>query len=68
MIRIAVTAVPYWRFPVAWSTVPLAVTMLCLVPVWRTIGLGQVNILLMAMVVSDVLVVARLAGLNGADS
>ena len=57
VIRIAVTAVPYWRFPVAWSTVPLAVTMLCLVPVWRTIGLGQVNILLMAMVVSDVLVV-----------
>ena len=36
---------------------PLAVTMLCLVPLWRTIGLGQVNILLMAMVVSDVLVV-----------
>ena len=57
VIRIAVTAVPYWRFPVAWSTVPLAVTMLCLVPVWRTIGLGQVNLLLMAMVVSDVLVV-----------
>ena len=57
VIRIAVAAVPYWRFPVAWSTVPLAVTMLCLVPVWRTIGLGQVNLLLMAMVVSDVLVV-----------
>ena len=57
VIRIAVAAVPYWRFPVAWSKVPLAVTMLCLVPVWRTIGLGQVNLLLMAMVVSDVLVV-----------
>jgi alpha-1,2-mannosyltransferase len=43
VIRIAVAAVPYWRFPAAWSTLLLTMAMLCLVPVWRTIGLGQVN-------------------------
>jgi alpha-1,2-mannosyltransferase len=55
VIRIAVAAVPYWRFPPAWSTLLLTLAMLCLVPVWRTIGLGQVNMLLMAMVAWDVL-------------
>ena len=57
VIRIAVAAVPYWRFPAAWSTLLLTLAMLGLVPVWRTIGLGQVNTLLMAMVAGDVLVV-----------
>jgi alpha-1,2-mannosyltransferase len=57
VIRVAVAAVPHWRFPVAWSTLLLTVAMLCLVPVWRTIGLGQVNVLLMAMVAVDVLAV-----------
>jgi alpha-1,2-mannosyltransferase len=57
VIRIAVEAVPHWRFPAAWSTLLLTLAMLGLVPVWRTIGLGQVNTLLMAMVVCDVLVV-----------
>jgi len=49
--------VPYWPFPAGWSTLLLTVAMLGLVPVWRTIGLGQVNILLMAMVAVDVLAV-----------
>jgi len=57
VIGVTVTAVPYWRFPAAWSTLLLTVAMLCLVPVWRTIGLGQVNMLLMAMVALDVLAV-----------
>jgi alpha-1,2-mannosyltransferase len=55
--RVAIAAVPYWRFPAAWSTSLLIVAMLCLVPVWRTIALGQVNVLLMAMVAVDVLAV-----------
>ncbi|HWO64211.1 MAG TPA: glycosyltransferase 87 family protein [Umezawaea sp.] len=29
--------------------------LLCLEPVWRTVGLGQVNVLLMALVLADVL-------------
>ena len=57
VIRVAIAAVPYWRFPVAWSILLLTAAMLCLVPVWRTIGLGQVNVLLMAMVAVDVLAV-----------
>jgi alpha-1,2-mannosyltransferase len=57
VIRVAIAAVPYWRFPAAWSILLLTAAMLCLVPVWRTIGLGQVNVLLMAMVVVDVLAV-----------
>jgi len=65
-IRITIAAVPYWRFPVGWSTALLTVAMLCLVPVWRTIGLGQVNVLLMAMVAVDVLAVtARRSRLGG---
>jgi alpha-1,2-mannosyltransferase len=56
-IRVAIAAVPYWRFPAAWSTPLLTAAMLCLVPVWRTIALGQVNVLLMAMVTVDVLAV-----------
>lgn len=54
VIRVAIAAVPYWRFPAAWSTPPLTVAMLCLVPVCRTAGLGQLNLVLMAMVVVDV--------------
>jgi alpha-1,2-mannosyltransferase len=57
VIRVAIAAVPYWRFPAGWSTLLLAAAMLGLVPVWRTIGLGQVNVLLMAMVAVDVLAV-----------
>jgi alpha-1,2-mannosyltransferase len=56
-IRVAVAAVAYWRFPAAWSTPLLTAAVLCLVPVWRTIAPGQVNVLLMAMVGVDVLAV-----------
>ena len=57
VIRVVISRVPYWRFPAGWSTLLLTVAMLFLLPVWRTIGLGQVNLLLMAMVTVDVLVV-----------
>jgi alpha-1,2-mannosyltransferase len=57
VIRVAIAAVPYWRFPAGLSTLLLTAAMLCLVPVWRTIGLGQVNVLLMAMVTVDVLAI-----------
>jgi glycosyl transferase family 87 len=57
VIRVAIAAVPYWRFPAACSTPLLTAAMLCLVPVWRTIGLGQVNVVLVAMVAVDVLAV-----------
>lgn len=45
----------------AWWVLPL---LLCLEPVWRTVGLGQVNALLMALVLVDVLVLrgSRFAG------
>jgi alpha-1,2-mannosyltransferase len=58
VIRVAVARVPYWRFPAGWSTLLLTGAALCLIPVVHTIGLGQVNLLLMAMVTVDVLVVA----------
>jgi alpha-1,2-mannosyltransferase len=57
VVRVAVARVGYWRFPAGWSALLLTVAMLCLLPVWRTIGLGQVNTVLMAMVTVDVLVV-----------
>ncbi|MGH3205189.1 MAG: glycosyltransferase family 87 protein [Streptosporangiaceae bacterium] len=56
-IRVSVARAPYWRFPAGWSALVLTGAMLCLLPVWRTVGLGQVNIFLMAMVTVDVLVV-----------
>jgi alpha-1,2-mannosyltransferase len=45
---------PWWVLPV----------LLCLEPVWRTVGLGQVNVLLMALVLADVLALrgSRLSG------
>jgi alpha-1,2-mannosyltransferase len=58
VIRVAVARVPYWRFPAGWSALLLTGATLCLLPVDHTIGLGQVNLLLMAMVTVDVLVVA----------
>ncbi len=45
----------------AWWVLPL---LLCLEPVWRTVALGQVNVLLMALVLVDVLALrgSRFAG------
>jgi alpha-1,2-mannosyltransferase len=57
VIRVAVAAVPYWRFPAGRSALLLTGVTLCLLPVYHTVGLGQVNLLLMAMVTVDVLVV-----------
>ena len=59
VLRLAVAAAPYWRFPAGGSTLLLTMSMLCLVPVWRTIGLGQVNMLLVAMVAWDVLAITN---------
>ena len=56
-IRVAIAAVPDWRFPAAGSTLLLTAAVLCLVPVWRTIALGQITIILMGLVVVDVLAV-----------
>ena len=57
VIRVAIARAPYWGYPAGWSTPLLTVAMMCLLPVWRAIGLGQVTIPLMAMVTVDVLVV-----------
>ncbi|WP_253888676.1 glycosyltransferase 87 family protein [Actinokineospora diospyrosa] len=46
-----------------WPFGALLLSTLLLEPVWRTLGLGQVNLLLMAMVVADVLL---LKGRKGA--
>src|SRR4051812_9883124 len=46
---------PPWLTP-ARATPVLTVLLLALEPVWRTLFLGQINLVLMAMVVLDVLV------------
>ncbi|MBM7771770.1 alpha-1,2-mannosyltransferase [Actinokineospora baliensis] len=43
------------KFRAGWPFGALLLSTLLLEPVWRTLGLGQVNLLLMAMVVADVL-------------
>jgi alpha-1,2-mannosyltransferase len=67
VIRLAVGQAPFWRFRAGWSTLLLTLGTLCLLPVYHTIGLGQVNLLLMAMVTLDVLALtargSRWAGL-----
>jgi alpha-1,2-mannosyltransferase len=59
VMRIAIARVPYWRFPAGWSALLLAGATAGLLPIAHTIGLGQVNLLVMAMVTADVLVVAH---------
>ena len=64
VIRISVAQVkrmPSWMSP-ARITLLLAVLLLALEPVWRTVSLGQINLILMAMVVLDVLVVCTESG------
>jgi alpha-1,2-mannosyltransferase len=58
VIRVAIARVPYWRFPAGWSALLLTGATAGLLPVAHTVGLGQVNLLVMAMVIVDVLVVA----------
>ncbi|MFD2397206.1 glycosyltransferase 87 family protein [Prauserella oleivorans] len=49
-------ALPRWASP-ARTTLIFAVLFFALEPVWRTVFLGQINLILMALVVVDVLVV-----------
>ncbi|WP_199434037.1 glycosyltransferase 87 family protein [Qaidamihabitans albus] len=64
VIRVAISALPVrsgelprWASP-ARTTLIFSVVFLALEPVWRTIFLGQINLLLMALIVLDVLVVS----------
>jgi alpha-1,2-mannosyltransferase len=58
VIRVAIAHVPFWRYPAGRSTLVLTAATLGLLPVYHTVGLGQVNLILMAMVTADVLVVS----------
>ncbi|MEV6829693.1 glycosyltransferase 87 family protein [Amycolatopsis sp. NPDC051102] len=63
-IRIAIGALPrpaadgprWWASP-ARSTIVFFLVFLALEPVWRTIFLGQINLILMAMILLDMLVI-----------
>ncbi|MEV7091416.1 glycosyltransferase 87 family protein [Amycolatopsis sp. NPDC051045] len=63
-IRIAIGALPrpasdgprWWASP-ARSTIVFFLVLLALEPVWRTIFLGQINLILMAMILLDMLVI-----------
>ncbi|TNC20846.1 DUF2029 domain-containing protein [Amycolatopsis alkalitolerans] len=63
VIRVAIGSLPkpvagprWWSSP-ARATLVFSVVLVVLEPVWRTIFLGQINLVLMALVVLDVLVV-----------
>ncbi|QWF79291.1 glycosyltransferase 87 family protein [Amycolatopsis sp. CA-230715] len=64
VVRIAIGSLPppkdggarWWASP-ARATLVFSLVFLGLEPVWRTIFLGQINLILMAMVVLDVLVI-----------
>ncbi|MFD4252147.1 MULTISPECIES: glycosyltransferase 87 family protein [Amycolatopsis] len=63
VVRVAIGSLPtppavrrWWSSP-ARATLLFSLVMLGLEPVWRTIFLGQINLILMAVVVLDVLVV-----------
>jgi alpha-1,2-mannosyltransferase len=64
VVRIAIGSLPrpaedaprWWASP-ARSTLVFSLVFLALEPVWRTIFLGQINLILMAMVILDVLVI-----------
>jgi alpha-1,2-mannosyltransferase len=64
VIRTAIQSLPSrpaWLTP-ARSTILLTVVALGLEPVWRTLFLGQINIILMALVVTDVLILGTARG------
>ncbi|MFI6027784.1 glycosyltransferase 87 family protein [Amycolatopsis magusensis] len=64
-IRIAIGSLPrpaleaprWWASP-ARATLVFAVVLLALEPVWRTVFLGQINLILMALIMLDVLVIS----------
>ncbi|GAA5152984.1 glycosyltransferase 87 family protein [Amycolatopsis dongchuanensis] len=72
VIRVAIGSLPkpaagvprWWSSP-ARATLVFSVLMLGLEPVWRTMFLGQINLILMALVVVDVLVVTARGGRGG---
>lgn len=64
VIRTAIQALPRrpsWLTP-AKTTILLTVLALGIEPVWRTLLLGQINLILMALVVTDVLVLGAAQG------
>lgn len=64
VIRTAIQVLPSrptWLRP-ARTTVVLTVLALAIEPVWRTLFLGQINLILMALVVTDVLVLGTVTG------
>ena len=72
VIRVAIGSLPkpaadgprWWSSP-ARATLVFSVLMLGIEPVWRTIFLGQINLILMALVVLDVLVVTARGARGG---
>jgi alpha-1,2-mannosyltransferase len=64
VVRIAIQNVPsrpVWMTP-ARTTIVITVLALGIEPVWRTLFLGQINLILMVLVVVDVLVLGTVAG------
>lgn len=64
VIRTCVAALPRrpeWMTP-ARTTLVLGVLLLGIEPVWRTLFLGQINLILMALIIVDVLVLGVSAG------
>ncbi|EHR49188.1 Protein of unknown function (DUF2029) [Saccharomonospora marina XMU15] len=65
VIRVTIASLPLpggevgrWTSP-ARATLVFGVVFLALEPVWRTVFLGQINLILMALIVLDVLVICR---------
>jgi alpha-1,2-mannosyltransferase len=64
VVRIAIESLPSrpsWLAP-ARTTVLVTVLALGIEPVWRTLFLGQINLILMGLVVTDVLVLGAVRG------
>jgi len=71
VIRVAIGSLPkpvagprWWSSP-ARATLVFSIVMLGLEPVWRTVFLGQINLILMALVVVDVLVLTARGARGG---
>ncbi|MGH3949821.1 MAG: glycosyltransferase 87 family protein [Pseudonocardiaceae bacterium] len=68
VIRITIATLPRSPLAVRWwasparATLLFSVVLLAIEPVWRTVFLGQINLILMAMIVVDVLLVSARPG------